>query len=79
MLLVFSVAEAEFIFSLRSKMSLNGKLYNESPLFAYTKVDFFRCPQARVSSLTPKEKSHRPLSMAFLVAGTGLEPVTFGL
>ena len=56
MLLGFVVAGTGFIFSLRSNMDLNKKLYNENPLFAYAKVDFFDCPQARASSAYSQRK-----------------------
>jgi hypothetical protein len=79
MLLVFFVAGTGFISSLRSKMGLNGKLYNKSSSSLTRRSTFFIVRKLERAQLTPKEKSHRRLSMAFLVAGTGLEPVTFGL
>ena len=62
------------------KSGLGGWLYKESHLPRCREaLSFFLVRKLKLAWLAPKEKSHQLSLMAFFVAGTGLEPATFGL
>jgi len=56
-----------------------GELNKESHHLALRGAVFFLVRKLKRARLASNEKSHQLPLMAFFVAGTGLEPATFGL